>query len=478
MAGTGKSTIARTVAREYYEQGRLGASFFFSRGGGDLGSSNKVFTTLATQLANKSPNLKRYIYEAVAEHTDIGNFGLYDQWKRLILQPLARLEESSFPLPIVLVIDALDECEGEDDVRLVLQLLSTAKPLQNVQLRIFITSRPETPIRHGIYDIPEAARQDFVLQNISLSIIEHDISVFFEHNLEIIRQECRLATGWPGEEATKLLVQRAGGLFIYAATACRFIRQDGQLAQRRLALILRGDKTALLPEKELDEIYTTVLIHSVSREYDEQERRKLRNSFSQIVGSIVILFETLSATSLAGLLEIQQDEINQILTHLHSVLDVLESYDGVIRLLHPSFRDFLLDERRCLDPQFLIDEKRAHHHLFTNCLTVMSNHLRRDICNLRVPGARAAEVNRSQVDKHIPLHVQYACRHWVSHLRRSDVNSCDYTNVEIFLQKHFLHWLEALSVIGCLSEGVAMVKILDSMLTVSDSVPLHISITS
>ena len=120
MAGTGKSTIALTVAREYDQKGRLGASFFFSRGGGDLGSSSKVFTTLATQLAEKSPDLKRYICEAVAENADIGNKGLYDQWNKLILQPLSRLNKSSFPLPLILLIDALDECEGDDDVQLVL----------------------------------------------------------------------------------------------------------------------------------------------------------------------------------------------------------------------------------------------------------------------------------------------------------------------------------------------------------------------
>jgi hypothetical protein len=72
MAGTGKSTIALTIAREYDEQGRLGASFFFSRGRGDLGSSSKVFTTLAAQLANKLPDLKSHICKAVA-NVDIGN---------------------------------------------------------------------------------------------------------------------------------------------------------------------------------------------------------------------------------------------------------------------------------------------------------------------------------------------------------------------------------------------------------------------
>lgn len=99
----------------------------------------------------------------------------------------------------------------------------------------------------------------------------------------------------------------------------------------------------------------------------------------------------------------------------------------------------------------------------------MSDHLRRDICNLRVPGARAAEVNRSELDQHIPLHVQYACRYWVHHLQQGNIDSCDYSDIQRFFQKHFIHWLEALAIIGCMSEGVLMVKLLDSMLTVSES---------
>ena len=48
IAATVKSTIARTVAGDiYYERGRLGASFFFSRGGGDIGSPDKFIITVA-----------------------------------------------------------------------------------------------------------------------------------------------------------------------------------------------------------------------------------------------------------------------------------------------------------------------------------------------------------------------------------------------------------------------------------------------
>ena len=54
LAGTGKSTIARTVAQENYIRKRLGASFFFSRGGGDIGNASKFFTSIAVQLANNA----------------------------------------------------------------------------------------------------------------------------------------------------------------------------------------------------------------------------------------------------------------------------------------------------------------------------------------------------------------------------------------------------------------------------------------
>jgi len=81
MAGTGKSTIALTVAREYHDNGRLGASFFFSRGGGELASTRRFATTIAAQLADTLPELRRLISDAVVSNRYIHNLGLYDQWE-------------------------------------------------------------------------------------------------------------------------------------------------------------------------------------------------------------------------------------------------------------------------------------------------------------------------------------------------------------------------------------------------------------
>jgi cytidylate kinase len=78
MAGTGKSTIARTIARKYHDENYLGASFFFSRGGGDVSHAGKFFTSIAVQLASKSSSLKRSICEAIIEHSDIASKALQD----------------------------------------------------------------------------------------------------------------------------------------------------------------------------------------------------------------------------------------------------------------------------------------------------------------------------------------------------------------------------------------------------------------
>ena len=113
MAGTGKSTVARTVARKHHAQTRLGASFFFSRGGGQAGNARSFVTTIAFQLTRTSAALKRRILNAVNENRDIAERALTEQWKLLILEPLKSAREESHQQPLLIVIDALDECGGE-----------------------------------------------------------------------------------------------------------------------------------------------------------------------------------------------------------------------------------------------------------------------------------------------------------------------------------------------------------------------------
>ena len=90
-AGTGKSTIARTIAHKYYNKGRLGASFFFESGGGDVIYAANFFTTIARQLAKQSDIVTDHICKAISRRGDIGNKCFKDHWTHLILASLLPL---------------------------------------------------------------------------------------------------------------------------------------------------------------------------------------------------------------------------------------------------------------------------------------------------------------------------------------------------------------------------------------------------
>jgi hypothetical protein len=122
LAGTGKSTISCTIAHRYSEQKRLGASFFFSRGSGDVSHAGKFFTSLAVQLADAVPSLQAYICDAVRERSDIANLFLLDQWRELVIRPL-KLVQSDKPLSpssYLLIIDASNKCDNKGYIRTIL----------------------------------------------------------------------------------------------------------------------------------------------------------------------------------------------------------------------------------------------------------------------------------------------------------------------------------------------------------------------
>ncbi|KAF2182636.1 hypothetical protein K469DRAFT_669646 [Zopfia rhizophila CBS 207.26] len=474
LAGTGKSTIARTVARKYFDRGCLGASFFFSRGSGDVSHAGKFVTSIALQLAHNVPAVYRHICDAITECSNIASQSLRDQWHQLVLRPLSKEGGSGYDSLYVLVVDALDECDNDNNIRVIVQLLAGARSLKRVRLRVFLTSRPEIPIRYGFCQIPDAEYQDFVLHNISPSIVDHDISIFLEYNLRIIGQEDSLDAGWPGTEVIGTLVRRASGLFIWAATACQFIREGLFVDERLRTLVKDGaSDTATTPEEHLNGIYTTVLQNSIRPDYTEQEKQMLYRLLRNIVGSIVVLFSPLSADSLSELHVIERQKVNKALKNLHAILNIPVDQSRPLRLHHPSFRDFLLDKYKCGDPNFWVDEKQAHQKLTDDCIRLMTTSLRQDICDVDAPGALVADVKRGQVEQCLPPEVQYACLHWVQHLQKSGTRLCDNDQVHQFLKERFLHWLEALSWIREVPEGIHAIASLESIALISDCPDLY-----
>jgi hypothetical protein len=104
LPGRGKSTIAR----QFLERERLGANYSFPSGG-DVGHAGKFFTSVAMQLANKSPSLNR---EVIAEWSAITDQSQRGQWRQLISRPLLRLDGNSSPSSFVLIVDLKSPSTG------------------------------------------------------------------------------------------------------------------------------------------------------------------------------------------------------------------------------------------------------------------------------------------------------------------------------------------------------------------------------
>ena len=463
MAGTGKSTIARTVAQSFANNGQLGGSFFFKKGEGDRRNATRFFTTIATDLMVRMPEMIPGIRKAIDAVPTIFEKALKDQFEKLVLQPL--LEASHAPsrdLNLVVVVDALDECEQEKDIKAILQLLARARDIRPISLRIFVTSRPELPIRLSFKQISDGTYQDVLLHEVQKETVEGDITLFLEHELGEVRMSRSLPPDWPTKDQIRTLAQMAIPLFIFAATACRYIGDKRDNPKKRLNLVLGYQKTA----SELDKTYLPIL-NQLFDDEDEEDKKRRASEFQEIVGSIIILESPLSIISLAHLLGIPKDDISCRLDSLHSVLNIPNSEDAPVRLLHLSFREFLVDPQKQGKSPFWVDKKETHERLASQCLKLMSSPkgLRQNMCNLLIPGALKSEIDERIIASRLSPGLQYACRYWVHHLEQSKRHIRDGNSIHIFLQKYFLYWLEAMSLIG---EVYKCIYIINSLQALTD----------
>lgn len=390
------------------------------------------------------------------DSTDIASKSRQEQWKRLIYLPLSQLR---LILPMLVVIDALDECQKESDVKAILHILTGDVGLSTLPLRVFITSRPEASIQFGFQEMPAIIYRHLPLQDRQKDTIKSDITLYFCRAFPKIRAvHGGLPNDWPGNEDISNLVHQAEGLFLYASTVCQFLAQDTRLSRRRLASVLepRGRNTWHLTT--IDSMYINVLRNSILADLRQADQTWLYERFRQIVGTIVVMRESLIVGSLACLVETDSVSVVEVLKRLRSVVSYSLGDESVVHLLHASFREFMLDPQRCVDHNFQINAPELHYKTFLGCLRVMSNGLRRDLCGFRHPGVRVLDVEPSRITDALPPHVQYACRYWVVHCRQGNGHLSDEHEISCFLKKHLLHWLEGLCWMGKIGDAIPMIS--------------------
>jgi hypothetical protein len=475
MAGTGKSTIARTVAYNLNDKGVLGASFFFARDTADVSETRLFFVSIAKQLAmtEKVPGFKESLCEAITQNGDITSKEYGAQWRILISEPLRKLQHLTSNPTLVILIDALDECGDEQNMKGIVALLLKAKCVSPVRLRIILTSRPESPIRSAFAESPAIVHRDIILQDLQRDTVNADIRLYLCHMLKKPGAGRPQVSGWPSEAKIDQLVHSSGGLFLFAATVIRFMEKDLERTRDEcLALFLptesedeegglgRSSKEQSIGTRHLDAVYNKIL-----RTTHDSDRLK------RVLSAIVTCREPLSADTLEGLLEIKAEAILRCLDGLHSLIRVPSETFQPIRTFHASFTDFLHNEQRTGDTWYWVNRKQCHQCLYKRCVKVMIFSLKRDICELKQSGILVSEMDRTTIMERIKPCLQYACRSWIQHVLDSDSSECEEACRDLlgFMRQHFLHWLEVMGWMGQLADGGRQLVALEKGFTVSIS---------
>lgn len=481
-AGTGKSTISYTIAQwlaQHPPSGRvnLGASFFFKRGEGDRASAALFFPTIVHQLARKVCGLDVLVDETVAADPSICSKSLGEQFDKLLRKPLQALDSSQRRPIYVMVIDALDECNNGSDIRTVLQLWSSLSQITSICLRLFLTSRPELPIRLGFTKMSADVYQDLVLHEVPRPIIKRDILAFLKDAFATIREDYNvdphtvvpLDNDWPSIKTLEELTSMAVPLFIIATTIYRFVHDPDWDPRERLDTMLQSRKVGQM--SPMAQTYLPVLQQMTAPSRDKTDEERLYTEFRTVVGSIVTLAEPMSMRALATLLNFPLRTIALRLKPFHSVLRIPRDTEAPVRPLHLSFSEFLTSQDLQNEP-FGVDGPATHSMLLAKCLELLSRPspegLSENMCNLSYPGQPRRDLAPAIVQARLPPAMQYACRYWTYHAQQSRTKIDDDDKVRDFLQKHFLHWLEALSLLDWLAEAIEYMETLQSLTTVSN----------
>jgi hypothetical protein len=458
LAGTGKSTIAQTIAERIFSDGRLGASFFCSRDFKDRRDLRYIFPTLAFQLAHKYPEFRSILVPLLQSNPDIAHESLYNQMEMLIVGPLASSDIST-----VIVIDALDECVDEDPQSAILSVMG--RLVEGVpNAKFLITGRPEPRIQSGFrLELLRPLTDVFVLHDVEPSVINMDIRLFLEHGLsELARRRGIEQDSWPTDQHLDLLCERAAGLFVYAVATLKFLDHAFTPPTKQLEVITRSPeitihegKTKVRPSTTLDSLYVSCFQSAFDgMGADDDEKVRL------VVGTVVLAVNPLPPSAIANLVDLGKQEVMDLLRQIQSLLKLNEDPDTPALPFHKSFPDFITDPLRCPNKRFHIPPKTGHLKLALSCLELMNNNLEQNVLSLP-DYALNSEIEdlEMRVEGHISTALQYACKSWFSHLTEVRGDVADIVSIlRSFLQEGFLAWLEVLSVIGAARDAIVALE--------------------
>ena len=358
-AGTGKSTVTGEICRLLDEEKLLAGSFFFVRSGdGDLGTTKLVFPTIAYQIAALHPDFKPFIAEAAREFSKLPSGSQKAQIDSLITAPIEKARKkrptAATEHPLIIVLDASDEAgELSGFFTLVKTIVYGGS-----SFRFVLTTRPEAYILHALREagiVARSSRSD--MEAIPRDTVDADIRRFLSAGFHQLQWRDQLLRAQPN--AIVKLVEITERLLIFARTVIEHLdHKIAEVSLRRLAVLLLG-AAGLTSIRALDQLYRTVLRNVY--EEDAMELETVRARVIAVLAGLVILRDQVTTQILAPMMGIGEDAAVRTVEELRPIILCTgpDLRKDVIRPLHLTLRDFLMNEKRCVDKAFYIRSSRT-----------------------------------------------------------------------------------------------------------------------
>ncbi|KAJ7751510.1 hypothetical protein DFH07DRAFT_525788 [Mycena maculata] len=431
-AGSGKSTIAKTISEYFSSLHRLGASLFFEK---NKSNPQTVIPMMAYALARWNTRLESAICAAVGGNPGITRAPVEMQFDKLLLAPLLSVA-IDIRGPIVIILDGLDECGDARSRQSLLSLFSNAFPKLPIIFRILVTSCPEPDIQDIFLPRPDVMK--IHLEDTSSSSVA-DVQSYIIHRFRSIRSDRHLDPVWPGEEKIRSLTQHAAGRFIWASTATDFI-SDAPDPDYHLQTLIQHNPPGIF---DVDELYSVVLANS-----GPWSDYTFRHDARAVLGAIVLESVEMTEEGLDTLLYGKKGRsTTRILKSLRCVL----RWNGsdIVQTRHSSFGSYLTDHRRSGGRPWFIDFRVYNRILSLAYLRVLKDQLRFNICEIQDSHISDTDIQDlpSRIATNISPLLSYSSRVWASRLQMAGFDSDIFTEVKNFLNNRFLYWLEVLGLL-------------------------------
>ncbi|KAF8691120.1 NACHT domain, partial [Rhizoctonia solani] len=306
------------------------ASFFCSNELPECRDVRFIIPTIAYQLARFSKPFRYALSRAIQKNPDAHTRNLEIQFNELVLGPLNEVRES-LPTNMIVVMDALDECEDQKAAEELLGVVLRSSP--HLPIKLLISSRPEPVIRKQISKQPGGLVWRMILHELDHQELRDDIKTYLASELAPLNLS---------DSELKSLTRRAGVLFIYAATVVRYVSYSdfGCNSRDRLKDVMNQETSAV---GEIDELYSTILQAALNK---RGLRDKDKQDIIQVLHTVICSRAPLTIDALSGLLKMNNtSRVHAALRSLWSVLHIMGSSESV-NILHKSFHDYMIDSKR------------------------------------------------------------------------------------------------------------------------------------